>query len=169
MSKEHGRKYSDLSQKERLICLDTSPSSLRHLKRTIRDRLNRESVIPDEDIEHAVKQIITYPFLGGRKGSLKLQSDEKALIGETVYKEIKHQLKMEVEKELYKRKEQSELAKHLYQRYAETKEGYEKIVPHKKHDVWAIDYVTFVLYGIYFSVCVVYEVFSQASVVLCYR
>ncbi len=118
--------------------------------------------MPDEDIEQAVKQIIDLPFLGGKKGSLKLQADEKALLGETVYKEIKQQLRLETEKELFKRKEQSELEKNQYKRLHEKEKTYEKIVPKEKHDVWAIDFVTFLLFGIYFKICVVYEIFSQA-------
>lgn len=133
-----------------------------YLQRTIRDRLCRESAIPEQDIEQAVKQIIAYPFLGGRKGSLTLQQDEKALLGETVYKEIKQQLRLEAEQELIKRKEQSELEKNQYKRLADKELKYEKVVPQQKHEVWAIDFITFLLFGIYFRICVVYELFSQA-------
>ena len=142
--------------------MDTNPASLLHLQRTLRARLDRESTIPDEDIEQAVKQIIDFPFLGGRKGSLKLQEDEKALLGQTVYKEIKQQLRLEAEKELFKGKEQSELEKNQYKRLLDKGGPYETFAPGQKHDVWAIDFVTFVLYGMYFSLCVVYEVYSQA-------
>ena len=142
--------------------MDTNPASLLHLQRTLRVRLDRESTIPDEDIEQAVKQIIDFPFLGGRKGSLKLQEDEKALLGQTVYKEIKQQLRLAAEKELFKRKEQSELEKNQYKRLLDKGGPYETFAPRQKHDIWAIDFVTFVLYGMYFSLCVVYEVYSQA-------
>ena len=162
LAQAHGKSNNDITQSERLNCLDSSPASFLHLQRTIRERLHRESAIPDEDIEHAVKQIIDLPFLGGKKGSLKLQADEKALLGETVYKEIKQQLRLKAEKELFKRKEQSELEKNQYKRLHEKEKPYEQVVPRKKHDIWAIDFVTFLLFGIYFKICVVYEIFSQA-------
>lgn len=162
LAEVHRNAYREITQAERLGCLNTTPGSLLHLQRHIRDRLNRESVIADEDIEEAVNQIINFPFLGGQKGSLKLQADEKALVGETVYKEIKQQLRLEAEKELLKRREQSELEKNHYKRQHYKDNPYEKIIPQKKHDVWAIDFVTFLLFGIYFRICVVYEVFSQA-------
>ncbi|MBC8484952.1 MAG: transposase family protein [Bacteroidetes bacterium] len=132
------------------------------MQKNIRNRLNRESCIADEDIEYAVKQIIEYPFLGGKKGSLKLQHDEKAFIGSTTYQEIKNQLKTAVAKELLKRKEQSELEKDQYNRYREKKEPFIKVDPQKKHQVWAIDFLNILLFGIYFRICVVYDIFSQS-------
>ena len=139
-----------------------SAGSLLHIQRTTRERLKRESVISDEDIDHAVQQILDYPFLGGEKGSLKLQHDEKALISGTLYKEIKQQLKQEVEQELHKRREQSALDKNRYKRSTAKSNEYEHVVPTKVHEVWSIDFLTFVLYGLYFHICVVYEIFSQA-------
>jgi transposase InsO family protein len=132
------------------------------LQNNITQRLNRESCIPDEDIEQTVKQIIAHPFLGGHKGSLKLQCDETAYLGSTSYQEIKQQLKLAVAQELLQRKEQSELAKAQYQRYRDKEQPYEKIAPKKKHDVWAIDFLNLLLFGVYFRICVVYDLFSQA-------
>ena len=132
------------------------------MQNNIKTRLNRESCIADEDIEHTVQQIIEYPFLGGKKGSLKLHHDEKAFVGSTTYQEIKSQLKMAVAKELLKRKEQSELLKAQYNRYREKEESFTKVDPKKKHDVWAIDFLNILLFGIYFQICVVYDIFSQS-------
>lgn len=139
-----------------------SPGSFFHMKQTIRDRLKRESLIEDEDIDHVVQQIIDYPFLGGNKGSLKLRHDEKALISGTLYGEVKQQLRLEVEKDIQRRREQSELEKNRYKRSSEQDKEYEHIVPSQIHEIWSIDFLTFVLYGIYFNICVVYEIFSQA-------
>ena len=139
-----------------------SSGSFFHIKQTIRERLKRESLIEDEDINQVVQQIIDYPFLGGNKGSLKLQHDEKAVISGTLYGEIKQQLKLEVEKDIHRRREQSELEKNHYKRSSEKENEYEHIVPSKINEIWSIDFVTFVLYGIYFNICVVYEIYSQA-------
>ena len=37
-----------------------------------------------------------------------------------------------------------------------------KIEPKKKHDVWGIDFLNLLLFGVYFRICVVYDLFSQA-------
>gem|GEM_PF-3296635 len=132
------------------------------MQKNITQRLNRESCIPDEDIEQTVKQIIAHPFLGGHKGSLKLQCDETAYIGSSSYQEIKQQLKLAVAKQLLQRNEQSELAKAQYQRYRDKEQPYQKIAAKKKHDVWSIDFLNLLLFGIYFRICVVYDLFSQA-------
>jgi transposase InsO family protein len=158
----HGQAYCELTQAERLGCLALTPASFLHIQRTTRERLRRESAIGDDDVKQTVEQIIEYPFLGGHKGSLKLQYDRKALIGETFYKEIKQQLRLEAEKELQRRREECELENNQYKRQYDKENPFEKIVPEGKHDVWAIDFVTFLLFGIYFRICVVYEVFSQA-------
>ena len=36
-----------------------------------------------------------------------------------------------------------------------------KIKPKKKHDVWGIDFLNLLLFGVYFRICVVYDLFSQ--------
>lgn len=154
------------SQYERLGCLDTTPTSFKYMKNHIRDRLNRESCIAYEDIENTVKQIIELPFLGSRKGSLKLVHDEKAYIGSTTYKEIKSQLKMAVAQELHERREQSELQKAHYKRYREKERPFTKKEPIKKHQIWAIDFLNILLFGIYFHICVVYDIFSQSYLAL---
>lgn len=151
-----------ISQLQRLNCLELTPGSFSHLQRSLRERLERESAIPEEDITETIQQIIALPSLGGHKGSLKLQHDEKALIGQTVYADIKRQLVDEAARELLKRREQSELQKNHDQRQQEKKVEYEKIIPRRKHDVWSIDFVTFLLFGIYFRICVVYDIFSQS-------
>jgi len=162
LAAQHSEKYENISQTERLKCLDTTSASLTYMQRNIRDRLDRESCIADEDIEQAIKQIIDYPFLGGQKGSLKLQHDEKALIGSTTYQEIKTLVKPAAAKEVLKRNEQSELEKEQHNRYREKEEPFIKVNPQKKHQVWAIDFLNILLFGIYFRICVVYDIFSQS-------
>lgn len=109
-----------------------------------------------------VRQIIDYPFLGGQKGSLTLQERKKALIGQTGYKEVKEQLRAEAETTLAARKEQSELEQNRYRRQYHEFGTYEKTDASHAHDVWSIDYVTVLLYGMYFKLCVVYDIYSQA-------
>ena len=162
LAREHENKYPELTQEERLKCIDRTPGSYNHLCKTIRDRQERETVIPEEDIEAAIEQIINHPFLGGRKGALKLLEDQKALIGETYYKEIKKQLMDLSEEEYSKRKKVSELKTNQYKRQNVNEEHFEKIETTKCHDVWAIDFTELKLLGIRFYVCVVYDLFSQA-------
>jgi len=159
---DHRQRYHQLTQGERLKCLDTTSASFNRLQKNIATRLDRESCIADVDIEQTVQQIITYPYLGGKKGSLTLQCAEKALVGSTTYQEIKQQLKLAVATELLKRKEQSELSKDLYKRYHDKQQPFTTVDPQKQHDVWAIDFLNFLLFGILFRVCVVYDIFSQA-------
>jgi len=165
LAQQHRATYNHISQTERLTCLDTTAASVKHLQNNIRARLIRESCIADEDIEHTVTQIMTYPFLGGNKGSLKLQGDEQAFIGSTTYREIKNQSRragLAVAKELLHRKEQSELQKDHYNRYRAKEEPFTKVDPQNKHEVWAIDFLKILLLGIYFRICVVYDIFSQS-------
>jgi len=163
LANQHDKKYKHIvNQSERLTCLDTTAASFNYLQNNMRSRLNRESCIDDEDIENTVKQITEYPFLGGKKGSLKLHHDEKAYIGSTTYQEIKSQLKMAVAKELLKRKEQSELQKEQYKRRRETEDPFTKIEPKNKHEIWSIDFLKIILFGIYFRICVIYEIYSQS-------
>jgi len=132
------------------------------MRRSVKESLVRESIIPEVDIEETVKQIIKYPYLGGKKGILKLIHDEKALIGMTNYKEIKKLLNLLVETERVNRKEQSELEKNKYKRLVFQLESYTKIVPESKHEIWSIDFTEIELYGMKFKVCVVYEIYSQS-------
>ncbi len=162
LTDEHGQKHGDLTQGERLRCLDTTSAAFSQLQKHIDQRLQRESCIAEADVEHTVEQIITCPYLGGKKGSLKLQGDEKALIGGTTYQEIRQQLKTLVAKEVLDRHEQSEIEKDQYRREHAKATPFEKISPQKKHEVWAIDFLNFLLFGIYFRICIVYDVFSQA-------
>jgi len=157
----HEQTYSTISQQERLQSLNLNSAAFNRLKKNLGTRLDRESCIPEEDILQAVNQIISYPYLGGNKGSLKLQHDERGYIGSTTYQEIKHQLKTAVAKELLKRKEKSELQIDQHHRYQQREEAFSKIEPEKKHEVWSIDFLKIILFGIYFRICVVYDIFSQ--------
>jgi transposase InsO family protein len=158
----HSKTYNNITQFERLNCLNISVSSFKRMQRDIRDRLRRESCIADEDIEQAVKQIVDYPYLGGKKGSLKLQCDEKALIGSTTYQALKQQLKALAARELLRRKQESELAVDQYKRQREKEEPFAKVAPQDNHDVWAIDFLNLLLFGVYFRICVVYDIYSQS-------
>jgi len=134
-------------------------SSFNKFKKGIRDRKIRESTIPDEDINEAIKQIISLPFLGGRKGALKLLNECKAFIGETLYSEIKQQLIGLSEKSHFDRKK-SQLEKEAEAR--RDGEPFDKVEVSEIHEVWSIDYTCFDLLGVRFAICVVYELYSQA-------
>lgn len=156
----HEQEYSNITKQERLSCLDFTEARYRNMIIHLRDRLRRESAIPDEDIIEAIKQMIAYPTLGGQKGSLKLGHDEKALIGSTNYTEIKKELKLLIADEVRKKKEASLLQKYELQR--QVKEGgFHKVTAKEPNDVWAIDFLNVKFLGYTFAVCVVYDLFSQ--------
>lgn len=134
-------------------------SSFNKFKRGVRDRKKRESSIPDKDIRAVIDQIISLPFLGGRKGALKLLNEERAFIGETLYAEIKQQLVKLSETSYFSRKK-AQLEKDAEER--SDSETFNKVRSNEIHEVWAIDYTCFDLLGIRFAVCVVYELYSQA-------
>ena len=157
--------YPWVSKERMLACLDTTWGSFQHMCRTVRDRRRRESAIPEEDVAALVEQIIAMPFLGGRKGSSKLIEDQKALIGQTMYKDAKGVLREEAEKELAKRREQSELERNQQDR-KQAVDGFVKPVISKPHQMWSIDFTEVKLLGIRFMICVIYDIFAQAYLAL---
>lgn len=164
LADEHRQTYGAITQYERLQCLNTTAASFKRLQQNLNDRLDRESCIPAADILHAVQQIVQYPYLGGQKGSLKLQHDEQAYLGSTTYQDIKQLLKLAAAETLVKRQEQhekSELQQAQYRRYEARTTAFAAIEPQQKHEVWAIDFLKIMLFGSYFQLCVVYEVYSQ--------
>lgn len=160
MTAMHESEYFDLKKTERLACLNLTLGAFDHLCKSLRDRLKRESTIPAEDIRGAIELIIQYPFLGGEKGSLKLLQSQKALIGMTVYKEIKELTKGLSEMELHKRQEESELEKNRKMREKE-ESSMQKVVTTRNNEVWAIDYLFIKILGCLFTICVVYDPFNQ--------
>lgn len=158
--KTHDAVYSDVSNEKRLECLDTTPGSFRHLCQNVRDRLKRESAIPEDDIKATIETIIAIPEIGSRKGALTLLDKCQAFIGATNYNEIKTQLVELSEEEYAKRKEQSELEKNQYRRRAGD-EKFEKISVERCHEVWAIDFTQLMLFGIKLFICLVYDLHSQ--------
>ncbi len=154
-----------VSKEQRLASMDTTLGSFQHMCRTVRDRHRRESALPQEDVESVVEQIIAMPFLGGRKGSSKLLEDQKALIGQTMYKEVKAVLREEAEKELARRREQSVLDRHREAR-RQAEKAFVKPVPTKPHELWSIDFTEIKLLGVRSMVCVIYDVFAQAYLAL---
>ena len=159
---EHETKYWFVSRRVRLACLGYSRASFNQLKKSVRDRIARESSIPYEDYLEAVKQILEYPYLGGQKGALKLLSEKKALIGATFYQEIKKQIKLLAEEEYQARKQLSELEKNQYARSHEKRKEFEKMQAKQVDDIWAIDFVELWLLGVKLVLCVVYDVYSQS-------
>lgn len=157
--------YPWVSKERMLARLDTTWGSFQHMCRNVRDRRRRESAIPEEDVKAVVEQIISMPFLGGRKGSSKLIEDQKALIGQTMYKDAKGVLREEAEKELAKRREQSELERNRRAR-EQAEESFVKPEVVKAHEVWSIDFTEIKLLGLRFVICVIYDIFSQAYLAL---
>lgn len=158
---EHGVLYPTLSAAQRLKTLDMIPKSFKYLCEHLCERLRRESAIPEQDIMAVIHQIIAYTFLGGRKGALKLVEDETALVGETLYMEIKNELLGLSETELAERKAQSELDINRFKRRSYKEETFQKIETKACHEVWAIDYTYINVFGFQFFICVVYELHAQ--------
>ncbi len=165
LAHRHEVNYPRVSKEERLACLDTTWGSFQHMCRNVRDRCRRESAIPEEDVDALVEQLIAMPFLGGRKGSLKLVEDQKALIGQTMYKDAKGILREEAEKELAKRREQSELERNRRDR-EQAEVEFVKPEISKPHQMWSIDFTEVKLLGIRFMICVIYDIFAQAYLAL---
>ena len=165
LAHRHEVDYPQVSKEQRLASLDTTYGSFLHLCRNVRDRRRRESAIPLGDIGSLVEQIIAMPFLGGRKGSSKLIEDQAALIGQTMYKDAKGVLREEAERELAKRREQSELERNRKAR-EQAKDGFIKPEANRPHDVWSIDFTEIKLFGIRFQICVIYDLFAQAYLAL---
>ncbi len=165
LAHKHEVDYPQVSKERRLSSLDTTCGSFLHMCRNVRDRRRRESAIPQGDIGALVEQIIAMPFLGGRKGSSKLIEDQVALIGQTMYKDAKGVLREEAERELSKRREQSELERNKKDR-EQARDGFIKPVASRPHDVWSIDFTEIKLLGIRFQICVVYDLFAQAYLAL---
>ena len=166
MAFKHKEAYLALSEKDRLACLEISPGCFHYLCRSVKDRYQRESVIPQEDIDGVVRQIIALPFLGGRKGALKLVEDRQALVGETVYKEIKCQVAEEAEAEIFRRRQESELRRNQYKRQEDRSAPFQPLRVQSCHEVWAIDFTFIKLVGMELCLCVVYELYSQAYLAL---
>jgi transposase InsO family protein len=158
----HKSNYSIVSSEERLACLDMTPSGATYLRNNLRDRMERESSIPEDDIEATLRQIIEHPYLGGKKGSLKLVEDEQAFLGETFYREIKEIVGVQAQEEWFRRKCASIIEENQKQRQKEMENIFHKYKPKKAHEIWAMDYLRINLFGHTFVVCVVYELFSQA-------
>ena len=169
LAEKHERRYLAVGGADRLACLDTTPKAFKYLCNNLEERLRRESAIPEEDVEAMVIQIIDYPFLGGRKGTLKLLEDRKGSIGETFYKESKRLLLELAEKKLAVKKLESELEKNKYKRIKKKADSFKKITTTECHQVWAIDFTYITMFGIQFFICVVYELHSQGylSIVAC--
>jgi transposase InsO family protein len=160
MTAIHENEYFDLNKIERLACLNLTLEAFNHLSKSLRDRFKRESIIPAVDIRGAIELIIQYPFLGGEKGSLKLLESQKALIGSTVYKEIKELIIGLSEMELHKRQEKSELEKNRKMREKE-ESLIKKVVTTSINEVWAIDFLYIKILGCLYTICVVYDPFNQ--------
>ena len=159
---DHSFRFKQISQQDILGVFEYSSASFSQLCNYIQDRKKRESAIPYQDYEEVLRQILELPYLGGVKGSLMLLSEQKAMIGSTLYKEIKQELKYLAEEALHSRKQQSELEKNQYSRKNSKEKTFEKMQADHVDDIWAIDYVELWLLGIKFYLCVVYEVYSQS-------
>lgn len=158
----HKPNFENVPDAEWLKVIGLTPGTFHYLNRNIRERKQRESVISVEDIAAAVEQILKFPYLGGRKGSLKLIYDRVALIGETYYKEIKYYLRQFMETTLYSRRLESELKKNYANRNRLNKDFMPPEPPCSVHQIWAIDFTMIQFMGAIYSICVVYETYSQA-------
>ena len=153
-------KWAPVPRQDILAVGDFTYSSFCKFKKGVRERKQRDSAIPMADLEAAVNQILSVPFLGGRKGALKLLNDQKGLLGETLYSEIKAHLILASEKAYFDRKLAAQLEKDMYKRTE--KDDFQTVEVSEVHEVWAIDYTCFDLLGVRFGICVVYELYSQA-------
>ena len=156
----HRVKYPDLIEKQRLEIIEMTPRSMIYLEKSSAERKSRESSIPAEDVKAVVEQIIEYPCMGGVKGSLKLIEDKRALIGETMYDEVKEEVRCYLEEEYQRRRRESEISKNSKARQ-DAIEPFVKPIPLKPHDVWSIDYMFVTILGFKFTLCPIYDLYAQ--------
>ena len=114
-----------------------------------------------EDILAAVKTIIEFPFIGGKKGIMTMLNELRGVIGESTYKKIKEVLKDLAEDAFQKREVQSSLEKNLKDRKSRKSKREGVIQSQGVHDVWAIDFTEVKVFGTKVYGCAIYELFSQ--------
>jgi transposase InsO family protein len=143
--------------------METTHSAFIKMKKNVHNETQRESVIPEKDIEEAVKEVLNNPYLGCARAALKLINENRAMLSSTTYNDIKNYLKEETEQELMKRRIESELEKNHKSR-TPAGHSFERMRPEEPHQIWAIDFTFLKIFGIKIPACVIYDLFSMSYV-----
>jgi len=136
-------------------------TKLDRLKKSIEAVVQRGSRLCYEDVLAAVKTIIEFPFVGGKKGVMTMLDQLEGLVGETTYKEIKELLKDFAEDSYQWRKVQSDIEANMKDRKARKAQSSDLIRSNGVHDVWSIDFTDIKVFGVRVYGCVVYDLYSQ--------
>lgn len=166
MIHEHEQRYAHHWQVDRLRQLDLSQAQYQRLKSGLRERAERESQIPEQDVEAAVEHFIAHPWTGARKAHLSLIDQEQAMISSSFCNDIKQQLSSLVMEESERRRVESILEKELQARLAEKQQHFERLAAGAPHDIWATDFLHLSILGHSLYVCMIYEIYSQAYLAL---
>ncbi len=161
MSRAHEERYANRPQALRLQQLDLGMAQHQRLKSGVRERAERASQIPDEDVQVAIEQYIAHPQIGAQKANLTLLDKELAMIGSTFCNEIKQQLTTLAKDESEKRRVNSLLEKELQARLSKKRQAFNCISAEAPHEIWATDFLYLSVFGRWLYVCMIYDVYSQ--------
>jgi len=118
-------------------------------QRQIRARKQRALNLYAEEVNAAVGNIIDYPHMGGKKGTLMLVYHHTEYLGQRCYDFVKNQIKQIITEELRYR--------HLERSYV----SWPKITAQHFGDIWCADYTQVLFFGQIIYIAVVLDDFSH--------
>lgn len=157
----HKTQYPNFNENKRLKCMKTTFSNMRYMINNLRERKQKESIMEQEDINNAVGLVFENPMIGGEKISLTLQNNEEGIMCGTTAQVIKNEMKVLIEKEIFQRNVESELAKNQRDRTSNGNDDYKHEYPNYLHHFWSTDYTFITLLGVEFAIAEIYENYSQ--------
>lgn len=157
----HEHKYPAHTQITRLQTLDLTPTRYQRMYRGATLRRDRESAIPQEDVNAVIDLIVEYPHIGSLKAHHTLVDRERGLVSSGFINQAKQEMIRLAESEYSSRKEEEKsLEKDLRDRQQPS--DYEHIQAEYKNHIWAIDFVDLRFFGFGLCLCVVYDIYTQA-------
>lgn len=157
----HDHKYPAHSQKDRLQACELTPLRYQRMRRSAQLRRTRESAIPQADVDAVIDLIAQHPQIGSAKAHHTLIDHEKALVSSSFINQAKQEMIRLAEDEYRSRKEaEKTLEKHLRDRRQPN--DYQHIQAEHPNHIWAIDFVTLRFLGFSLSLCVIYDIYTQA-------
>ena len=136
--------------KSQVRCLSGILSSQSYVwLRQIRDRKQRAVKIYAEEVNAALDNIIAYPHMGGKKGSMMLAYHHIEYIGQRYYDLIKKLLKDILIAEIKRRQLLKE------------KTSWDKAKAQKYGDIWCADFTEFHVFGMIIYIAVILDAYSH--------
>lgn len=115
----------------------------------IDDRKKRASQVYEEEVDAAIKNIISYPHMGGKKGAMMLAYHQIEYIGQRCYDFVKKQLLEVIVTEIKLRRLEGKKVK------------WQKPAAHSFGEIWCADFTYVVLYGQVIFIAVVLDDYSH--------